>query len=128
MLARLSVFFGVSAALLSAIGLYGLMAYTVVQRTPELGIRLAVGARRATVLAEQMRSALRLAAAGILIGIPATLIASRAVEGMLFGVAAGDIGTIAGVSVALVAVATCGAAVPAYRASRVDPTVALRHD
>jgi predicted permease len=128
LLAKLSGFFGIVAAGLAAIGLYGLMAYTVTNRTRDIGIRMALGAPRGHVLWTEIWSALRLVALGVVIGIPAALAAGRLIAAQLFGVAPGDPATLAAAAVLLTLVAAIAAFGPAHRASRVDPMLALRSE
>jgi len=132
LVATLSGFFGALALLLACIGLYGLMAYSVGNRTNEIGIRMALGAERGRVRWMILRESLGLAVFGILIGIPVALAAARLlasqISGLLFGVSATSLGTIAVACVALLASAAIASFVPAFRASRVDPMVALRHE
>ncbi len=122
----LSGFFGALTLLLAAIGLYGLMAYTVAQRTREIGIRLALGAARLRVLKMILREALALVLAGVLMGLPGALAASRLIAHMLFGLSPNDPATLAFVTSALLVVGTLAAYLPARRAMKVDPMVALR--
>jgi predicted permease len=124
--AWLSSFFGGLALLLTCVGLYGLMSYTVTGRTREIGIRLALGAQRGEVLRGVLREATVLALSGVAIGIPSALAASRLVTSMLFGISPGDLSTMAAVTLLLVVVALIAGSVPARRASAIDPIVALR--
>jgi predicted permease len=130
LIALLSTFFGALALVLACVGLYGLVAFTSAQRTAEMGIRIALGARRGNVVWLVVSEALRLVAIGILIGIPASFAAARLasdkIAGLVFGLEATDPGAIAGASCILVGVAVLAAWLPARRASRVDPNVALR--
>jgi predicted permease len=128
LLARLSGFFGVLAAALTAVGLYGLMAYAVANRTRDVGIRMALGASRSQVLRAEIGSALRLVAIGVAIGIPAALFTGRIIATLLFGVAPGDAVTLTAVAATMTLVAALAAFGPARRASRVDPVVALRSE
>ena len=128
LLARLAGFFGALAAALAAIGLYGLMAYAVANRTREIGIRMALGASRGRVLRTEIGSALRLVAIGIAIGIPAALAAGHVIAAQLFGVSASDPLTLAAAAAPLTLIAALAAYGPALRASRVDPMVALRSE
>jgi putative ABC transport system permease protein len=127
-LATLIGFFGLVALLLASIGLYGVMAYTVVHRTNEIGIRVALGAGGTDVLWLVLRETLLLVALGIGIGLPAALAATRLIRNQLFGLAPYDPATIAVVTLLLIVVACIVGYLPALRASRVDPMVALRHE
>ena len=120
--------FALVALLLAAIGIYGLLAYTVAQRTSEIGIRMALGAQRSSVLRLIVGNGLMLAIIGVAIGAAGSLLATRALERLVFGVSTTDPGVFAFVALALTAVAVTAAAVPALRASRVDPIVALRSE
>ncbi len=124
-LATLSGFFGVVAVLLVSVGLYGMISYTVARRTNEIGIRLALGSTRAGILAMALKESLLLVAGGIAIGATATLAAARLISSRLFGVSAADPFTIGAATLLMLAVATLAAFLPARRASRVDPMVAL---
>jgi predicted permease len=126
--AMLSEAFGVLALLLIAIGLYGLMAYSVAQRTREIGVRMALGAQRHAILRMIMRETLATVMTGLMIGIPCALAASRLVRHMLFGLSPGDPLTLAAVSIVLICVASVAGYIPARRAANVDPMVALRHE
>jgi predicted permease len=126
--ASLCGFLALLALLLSSIGLYGVMAYTVARRTGEIGIRMALGAGRGEVLWMVMREALLVAAAGTALGVPAALAATRLVQSSLFGIKPNDPATIAGAAVALLAVAAFAAWIPARRAAHVDPLTALRNE
>ncbi len=126
LLATLSSFFGALALLLACVGLYGLMAYTVARRTAEIGIRLALGARREHILWLVLRETLWLTLAGIGAGIPLALSAARYAKSMLFGVSTADPLTIAVAVAILLGVAGLAGYIPARRALRVGPMVALR--
>jgi predicted permease len=132
MFARFSTLLAVIALILSAIGLYGTMAYTVVQRTAEIGLRMVLGARRVTVVDMVVRQALVLAAIGVAIGIPLTLGAARlagtVLNQMLFGLEQYDPLVMSGAAAILVLVAILAALVPARAAARIDPLLALRHE
>ncbi len=128
LIATLSGFFGVLAALLASLGLYGVMSYTAARRTREIGVRLALGATRTGVQRMVLKESLLLVMAGLAIGVPVTLAAARLVSARLFGVSAADPLTIAGASVLMIAVAGLAGYLPARRASKVDPMVALRHE
>jgi ABC-type antimicrobial peptide transport system permease subunit len=120
--------FAATAMLLAAIGLYGVLAYAVGQRTREIGIRLALGAKRGEVLRMVMTQAGRLAIAGVALGLGAALLASRALRSQLFEIAPTDGFTYVAVGVGLLIVALAASWIPARRASRIDPLAALRHD
>jgi putative ABC transport system permease protein len=122
---------GVITLLLAAVGLYGVMAYSVSQRTQEFGIRMTLGARRVEVLAMVLRQALGLTAAGLAIGVTGAILLGRALtavlEPMLFRVRPVDVATLVAVSIALAVVAMTAALLPARRATRVDPMQAHRN-
>jgi predicted permease len=118
--------FAASALLLAAIGIYGLMAYSVAQRTREIGIRLALGAESTTVKRMVVFQGMRLAIAGVVIGIASAVGLSRFIAGFLFGVGALDPLVFVSIPLLLAAVAWAAVSIPAARASRVDPAVALR--
>ena len=120
--------FAVVALLLAAIGIYGVLAYTVAQRTSEIGIRMALGAQRTSVLRLVVGSALGLAITGVAIGAAAAFFATRALEQLVFDVSTTDPVVFGLVALALTTVAGAAAAIPALRASRVDPIVALRSE
>lgn len=124
--ATLSGFFALLALLLAAIGLYGLMSYTVTRRTREIGIRMALGARQKGIFWTMLRAGLALVLLGMALGIPCALGASRFLASMLFGVSPSDPATIASASVVLLAVGLLACYIPARRATKVDPMVALR--
>jgi macrolide transport system ATP-binding/permease protein len=126
--ASLSGLFGLLAVALAGLGLYGVVSYTVARRTNEIGIRLALGATPADALRMILKETVALALAGVAIGVPVTLTATRLISSRLFGVGAADPLTIAAAAAALLAVASMAALLPARRAARVDPMVALRHD
>jgi predicted permease len=128
LIATLSGFFGALALLLASMGLYGVMSYTVARRTNEIGIRLALGATRGGVLRMMLRESIWLVALGIVIGVPATLAATRLISTMLFGVSASDPWTVGGAIALMIAVAALAGFVPARRASQVDPMVAVRYE
>jgi putative ABC transport system permease protein len=121
----LGIFAAVAAAL-AAIGIYGVLAYAVVQRTQEIGVRIALGARRSQVLSLVLRKGLILTIAGVLLGVGAAAAASRALQGLLFGITPLDKTTFAVVSLVFVWIATFASYLPARRATKVDPVVALR--
>jgi putative ABC transport system permease protein len=120
--------FATLALLLAGFGLYGVMAYSVAQRRREIGIRMALGAQSADVRSLVVTQAVRLGAAGLVIGIAGALAVTRVLDSLLFGVTATDPLTFTAVSAALVTVLVLAAYLPARRATRVDPIVALRAD
>jgi macrolide transport system ATP-binding/permease protein len=126
--ARLCGFFGFAALLLVAIGLYGTLAYAVARRTNEIGIRMALGAGRAGVVWNVLRDSLVLVVAGVAIGLPVALATTKYIESQLYGVKPNDAATIAVTVSTLVTAAVLAGFVPARRASRVDPMVALRYE
>ena len=128
LLTGLVTLFGGSSLLLACIGLYGVISYTVARRTTEIGIRLALGATPADVLRLVFKESLWLVLAGVAIGVPATLAATRLISTMLFGVSAADPLTIAAATLLMFAVAALAAFVPARRAAKVDPMIALRYE
>jgi predicted permease len=128
LIAAPSVAIGALATLLACLGLYGVMSYGVARRTNEIGIRMALGAQRGDVLSMILKETLALILAGTVIGVPAALVATRLIANRLFGVSAGDSVTIGCVVLLLFAVAALAGFLPAQRAARVDPLVALRHE
>lgn len=122
----LANFFGVLALLLSALGLYGLLSAGLAQRTSELGVRIALGATRGTVLRMVLGEALTLLALGLLLGVIALFFTTRFVTAMLYGISAYDPSTLVGVAGTLVVVTILAAIVPALRAATTDPIEALR--
>ena len=126
--AKLSTAFAALALLLACIGLYGTMAYRVSRRTNEIGIRMTLGAQRANVFWLVTRECLLLVAIGLGVGVPAALAATRVIASQLFGVRATDPLTFAGVAILLLLVALAACYIPAQRAMRVDPMVALRYE
>jgi len=126
--AQLSSFFGLVAVFLACIGIYGLMSYAVVHRTNEIGIRVALGAQQGQVLRLIMRQGLVLAASGVAVGIALALIFTRLLRSLLFGVQPFDPVTFIGVAFLLTLIALAACYLPARRAMRVDPVVALRYE
>ena len=120
--------FAVSALFLANLGTYGVISYSVVQRTNEIGIRLALGAARGRVIRDVLADALRLAAMGLAVGVPLAVATAYGLRSLLFGVVPHDARIVAIVCLTLIATAILAALVPARRASRVDPMVALRQD
>ena len=127
-LATLSGFFGLLALLLAAIGLYGVVAYGTAQRTGEIGVRIALGARRAGVLWMVLKDALLLVSAGLLVGLPASVAAARAVASTLVGTPSAAPSMFVTTGCALLAVGVAAALVPARRAAKIDPMQALRQE
>ena len=119
--------FGGSALLLAAIGIYGLMAYSVQQRTQEIGIRMALGALASDVRNMVVFQGMRLALVGVVIGIAAAFGLARVIASFLYGVQAHDPGVFVSIPVLLSLVALFAVWLPARRASRVDPVIALRY-
>jgi ABC-type antimicrobial peptide transport system permease subunit len=128
LLAKLAGFFALTALLLASIGLYGVMAYRVARRTNEIGIRLALGAKPVDVLRGILQEAVLLVAAGFLVAIPAALACGRIVANQLYGVPPNDPLTISAVALLLLLTALAASFIPARRASKVDPIVALRYE
>jgi predicted permease len=126
--AQLAGFFGLLALALGAIGLYGLLGYRVAQRTGEIGIRIALGARRSQVVWMVLGNGLQLVGIGLVLGVPAALLASRLLTGMLYGLTPTDVPTIAMAVAGLILTAVAAGLLPARRAARVEPMAALRCD
>ena len=118
--------FAALAFVLAVIGVYGVLAHLVVQRTREVGVRMALGARRVDVLLLMLRQGMPLIAGGVAVGCLLSLAASRVLRGLLYGVGAGDPATFAAAAGSLALVALLASFIPARRATRVDPTIALR--
>ena len=129
--AKLLSFFGLIAQLLAAIGLYGVLAYSVSQRTQEIGIRMALGANRARVLRMVLRQGMTLTVVGVALGVAAAFVVTKYVEtltSMLFGIEARDPVTFIAIPLGLTLVALLACLLPARRATKVDPLVALRYE
>ena len=126
--ATLCTCFAVLAALIAFVGLYGLMAYSVARRTSEIGIRMALGAQRRRLMWMVLREVLAMALAGLGIGLPLALAAARFVQSFLFQMKANDPAALTIAALALVAAAALAGYGPAWRASRVDPWMALRDE
>jgi ABC-type antimicrobial peptide transport system permease subunit len=128
MLMQLFGAFAGLALLLAAIGTYGVLSYVVTQHRREIGIRMALGADRALVLRNVMGHGLKLTCVGLAAGLAGALVLTRLMETLLFGVRPTDPATLAGVAALITAVAAAASLVPAVRATRVDPIVALRDE
>jgi len=126
--AKLCTGFAVLALLMACVGLYGTMSYNVARQGGEIGIRMALGAQRGTVVWMVLRRVLLLAGAGLAISVPVALSASRLVKSFLFGTEPTDPGTLALAGVVLLSAAILAGYAPARRASRIDPLAALRQD
>ncbi len=124
----LSAAFGLLATLLTALGLYGVLTFSVARRTREIGIRVALGAQRRDVFRLVMIRAVVLVGVGIVVGIAASIASSRLIGALLFGVTPNSVTTLAAVSAGLIAVALLACYLPARRATKVDPLVALRYE
>jgi ABC-type antimicrobial peptide transport system permease subunit len=128
LVAALSAAFGILATVLAAVGLYGVMAFTVVRRTREIGIRMALGANPSQVLSGVLREGMTLAAIGVAIGIMGALAATRLLESLLAGVSPHDPLAFVSVSMGLALAALAANLIPARRAASVDPMHALRFE
>ena len=126
--AKAYALFGGLAVLVASIGLFGLMSYNVTRRTTEIGIRMALGAQRQRVLQMVMRESLMLVGIGVVIGVSAALGSGRFVASLLFGLTPTDVTTSALAVAVMLAVSAFAGYLPARRASRLDPMIALRHD
>jgi len=126
LIARLTLMFGVLALTLAAVGLYGVTAYSVARRTPEIGIRMALGANRSSVVSMVLREAMTQTGIGLAIGIPMTWICARFVQSQLYGVGGHDTAVLAGAVLVLVLSACAAGLIPAQRAATTDPVKALR--
>jgi predicted permease len=126
--ARLSIFFGLIAALLVATGLYGTLAYRVNRRTSEIGVRMALGAQRAQVLWMILRESLLISLLGVAVGVPLAIAGAQMMRSMLFGVMPSDALSFVGALLSVTLVALVASAIPARRAASVDPIIALRYE
>jgi predicted permease len=124
--ARLCSFLGLLALVLACVGLYGLLAYNVTRRTREIGLRMALGARRSGILWLVLREAVALAGVGVLLGVPLVLASGKLVASFLFGVQPRDPATIAGAALLMLCVAVFAGCLPARRAIQIEPMAALR--
>ena len=124
---QLGTFAGI-AAMLAALGVFGLMSYSTTQRTPEIGLRIALGAQPGDVLWDVVGQGTKLAVAGVAIGICGALALTRLLQGLLYGVRATDMITFTGVAILLMLVALVASYIPARRVMQIDPAVALRHE
>jgi ABC-type antimicrobial peptide transport system permease subunit len=128
MIAQLCGFFGILALLLAATGLYGVMAYSMSRRTNEIGVRMAMGATRISIISMALREALILVAAGVVIGLPVALVAGHLIAAMLVGLSASDPIIVAIAVLTMLIAGSAAGIVPAMRASRIDPIAALRQE
>jgi predicted lysophospholipase L1 biosynthesis ABC-type transport system permease subunit len=128
MVAELSSFFGLLALILASVGLYGVMTYTVARRTGEIGLRMALGARRPQVLWMVLRESLELVAMGVVLGIPLAFAFARLISSQLYGITKGDPLTICAAIALQASIAAFASYIPARRATKVDPMVALRYE
>jgi ABC-type antimicrobial peptide transport system permease subunit len=128
LMTKLLGLFGTMALLLAGVGLYGVMAYTVTRRTKEIGIRMALGARRRELVSLVLQDTLRLAVLGVAVGIPAALSTTHLLNSLLFGLRPTDLSTIVATALLLLGISALAGALPAQRAASVDPIVALRYE
>ena len=125
-MARLTLMFGLLALLLAAVGLYGVTAYSVARRTSEIGVRMALGANRGSVIAMVLREAMVQAGIGLAIGIPVAWMCARFVQSQLYNVGGNDATVLLGAIVVLAIAACTAGLIPARRAASTDPVQALR--
>jgi putative ABC transport system permease protein len=126
--AALVLLFAALALILAAVGLYGLLSYLVTQRTNEIGIRMALGAQRQSVMGAMLLDGLRPTAIGIILGLFGGAACAQLIRSLLFGVRPVEWTIFAGVALLVLLIAMCACAYPAWRAARVDPIVALRYE
>lgn len=120
--------FAVLSLLLASVGLFGVLSYIVAQRTPEIGVRLALGAQRGELLLLTLVDGLKPPGAGLVLGLLGAMAAARMIRSLLYGVQPLDASVFVAVAISLLAVATTACLLPAWRASRVDPITALRYE
>ncbi|MGB6897462.1 MAG: FtsX-like permease family protein, partial [Candidatus Acidiferrum sp.] len=128
LVARLSTLYGALALILACVGLYGVAAYTVARRSSEIGIRMALGAPRPSIVGMMLRAAMAPVALGLLIGLPISLAAGRAIASSLYGVKSYDPFVLGTAFVVLIISSVIAAVIPARRAASIDPVRALRAD
>ena len=126
--ARLCSGFAGLALIIACVGLYGTLSYNIARRTGEVGIRMALGAQRRTVVGMVLGEVLRLAAGGLAFGVPIALGTSKFVASLLYQVKPNDLGALAAAVGMVLSAALVAGYIPAYRASRIDPMVAVRHE
>ena len=120
--------FAVVALLLAAVGIYGVVSFTVVQTTPEIGIRMALGAHRTEILGMIVRRGLVPVSAGLTVGMAGAILTSRAISSQLYGAMPSNVATLAAVAALLMSVSACACWIPARRATKISPLRALRFE